>query len=88
MVLSFSLRKKERNRKLAADVSSLKRQLESQSAAQASLQQEVKAWEAKASSAIALADRLEGDLAAVRHGVLIVEVNLIATKCELWASPD
>lgn len=49
-------------------MSSLKRQLDAQCEAQAAAQREASVWEAKASAAVALADRLEGDLAAVRHG--------------------
>uniref|UniRef100_A0A7S3QQZ2 CASP C-terminal domain-containing protein n=1 Tax=Dunaliella tertiolecta TaxID=3047 RepID=A0A7S3QQZ2_DUNTE len=59
----------ERNRKLASDVSSLKRQLEAQGADLAAAKRDVSIMEAKANAAIALADRLEGDLAAVQHGI-------------------
>ncbi|KAF5830800.1 hypothetical protein DUNSADRAFT_14049 [Dunaliella salina] len=58
----------ERNRKLASEVSSLKRQLEAKGVDLAAAQRDVSVMEAKANAAIALADRLEGDLAAVRHG--------------------
>lgn len=63
--------KQERNRKLAADLSSLKRQLETQSEAEALAQRNASTWEAKATAAMALVDRLEGDLAAVRHGASV-----------------
>jgi len=60
----------ERNRKLASDLSSLRRQLETQSAALEAARLDATALEAKANAATALADRLECDLAAVRHGEL------------------